>query len=234
MWFGLLACSGWAAETEEPMQSEPVKSEPVSQPESRAPTKAEPTSPEPAAASPLRVAKLAPGDGFEATVRIDAQPERKGFQGVWLERADGERLLLEYRPVAWLRPLAGRTVRVTGATYVPPGQAIMATHFKVDTLWVLGDPSEVPFVGFGPETTLSGKFGLTLPPPGAKNDDEWYQTFVTPDGARYLIERAAHDISDGAQVQVRVRAIEPSPTDAARRGGDWLWVLDSTPQAAMR
>ena len=70
-------------------------------------------------------------------------------------------------------------------------------------------------------------------PAGSKGADEPFLTFMTIDGSEYLVEGAPAELAEGAQTptQVQVRAVAPSMQYAARRGGDWLWVLELGPGA---
>ena len=95
--FALLACSS-APATVQPVQ--PVQ--PVREPPPAA--QAEMT-------TPLRVTEVPAGEGIEGTVRLAVATHGKQFQGVWLERPDGERLVLSYRADDWLKSLDGRAVR---------------------------------------------------------------------------------------------------------------------------
>ena len=135
------------------------------------------------------------------------------------------------RAYDWLKSLEGRAVRMTGETYWPDGQAIKATHYRVDTMWVLADASAVPILGFGPQTTLTGTLVKKTGPPSSKSAGEPFLTFLTIDGTEYLVEGAPAELAEGTQkqVQVQARAVAPSMQYAARRGGDWLWVLKLGP-----
>lgn len=165
-------------------------------------------------------------DGFEAVVRVDEKPGGKKFQGVWLERADGERWVVAYRPLEWLKLFVGRTVRVTGETYQPFGQAIMATHFKIATLAVTDKQGGLgPLLGVGPEVTLAGKFVETKGEVGTKSEGSTWWTFVAADGASYEIEGTLEEIAAGAATVV-ARKVEPDWSYAARRGADFLWVIE--------
>jgi hypothetical protein len=165
-------------------------------------------------------------DGFEAVVRVDEKPGGKKFQGVWLERADGERWVVAYRPLEWLKLFEGRTVRVTGATYEPFGQAINATHFKIATLAVTDKQGGLgPLLGVGPELTLAGRFVEAKGEAGTKSEGATWWTFVAADGAAYEIEGTLAEIAAGA-VTVVARKVEPDGSYAARRGADFLWVIE--------
>jgi hypothetical protein len=104
-----------------------------------------------------------------ATLRIDAVPGPRRFQGVWLELADGQRWLVDYRARDLWRVFDGAAVYVTGHCYVPFGQAINAPHFAVETL---GHVYEYdvggPYRSMGPELTLTGEFTLRTAPAGSK------------------------------------------------------------------
>lgn len=206
------ACGAPPAPVQEPQPASPAKVE--------APAAAkEETKPE---------TKEAPvAEGFEAVVRVDAKPGGKKFQGVWLERKDGERWVVAYRPEAWLRRFEGRTVRVTGATYQPFGQAINATHFKIATLAVAERQGGVgPWFGVGPELTLQGKFVQATGGPGTKAEGSTWWTFVTGAGKTFEVEGSAEEkIEAGVVVQVVARQVEPDMSYVARRGEDALWIL---------
>jgi hypothetical protein len=165
-------------------------------------------------------------DGFDAVVRVDEKPGGKKFQGVWLEREDGERWVVAYRPEAWLRVFEGRTVRVTGETYQPFGQAINSTHFRVFTLTVKEEKRGIgPLLGVGREQTLRGRFVDAVVPKGAKNEGDTYRTFVADGGAEFMIEEAPEGAPVGKSVQIVARAVEPDWSYHARRGGDYLWII---------
>lgn len=173
-------------------------------------------------------AKEAPAvEWIEAVIRVDEKPGGKKFQGVWLELANGERWVVAYRPEEWLRGFEGRTVRVTGATYQPFGQAINATHYRIATLEVSGRQRGMgPWFGVGPELTLTGKFARTTGAPGTKAEGSTWWTFVTSDGAEFEVEGSAVEkLEEGVTVQVVGREVEPDMSYRARRGEDALWVL---------
>ncbi len=216
---GLLACGAPPAQPEvvQPEAVQPkteTKEAPVTKVETKAETKAD--------------TKEAPAvEGIEAVIRVDEKPGGKKFQGVWLELANGERWVVAYRPEEWLRGFEGRTVRVTGVTYQPFGQAINATHYRIATLEVSGRQGGMgPWFAVGPELTLTGTFARTTGAPGTKAEGSTWWMFVTSDGAEFEVEGSAVEkLEEGVAVQVVGRKVEPDMSYRARRGGDALWVL---------
>lgn len=100
----------------------------------------------------MTVARDKPPRERRATVRVDAQPAGKKFQGVWLELADGARWVIDYRPRLPWRSFADREVLVTGGCYEPFGQAITAPHVRVDRMRFAEDRRGVqPYLEVGPE-----------------------------------------------------------------------------------
>ncbi|MFT3775729.1 MAG: hypothetical protein QM820_61060 [Minicystis sp.] len=166
---------------------------------------------------------------FEAVVRVDAQPQDKKFQGVWLERGDGEKWVVAYRPEGWLRGFEGKRVSVAGERYEPQGQAIMATHFRVHTIRVLDERAvDAPFfVEVGPERKMAGRFVERVGEKGTKLEGEKYTVFEADDGVAYGLANAV-EATAGVRVRVRARPVVVSPF-VARRGGPSLWILDVAP-----
>ncbi|MCY1009770.1 hypothetical protein OV079_30250 [Nannocystis pusilla] len=171
-------------------------------------------------------------DEFTATVRVDAEPGDKKFQGVWLERDDGVRWVVAYRPEPWLAAFEGQRVQVTGAVYQPEGQAILAPHFRVETLRLApGATTDAPFVAVLAERRLAGTFQERVGGPGTKLEGERYLVFEADDGTAYLLANAPAGGDSGRAATVKARVIEMSPY-VARRGGPYLWVLDVEPGRA--
>jgi len=166
---------------------------------------------------------------FEALLTIDEKPGAKKFQGVWLEREDGERFVVSYRVHPWFEGFAGHRVKVTGERYEPKGQAIMAPHFRVHTLEIAGDPKEAPMpsvLRLGAETKLRGEFEVRTVSSGAKGAGERYQVFVSDAGTTYYVTGSIEPGLMGKQVDIVGRESEPSPFYAAMRGGRYLWLID--------
>ncbi|MBP9203260.1 MAG: hypothetical protein KBG28_04795 [Kofleriaceae bacterium] len=169
---------------------------------------------------------------WRATVRIDPRPGGKKFQGVWLELADGQRWVIDYRPRAVWTDFADRPVRVTGGCYLPFGQAIAATHFRVATLVPDTEaprPEGWPVVAVGPDRrevmTLIEVTGAA----GTKTAGEVHLELADERGHHFLL--AGHDgdlPAVGLPVRVRVRPVEPSPYQA-RLGGAYLHLLGHEP-----
>lgn len=102
---------------------------------------------------------------FEATVRIDAQPGGKQFQGVWLDRDGGTTYLVAYRPQPELAALEGQRVEVAGRRKYPGPmtQHVQADHFELDHIAAV--PSDAPSFT-GDAQTLEGTVEL---PDGGKS-----------------------------------------------------------------
>src|SRR5690606_4502318 len=150
----------------------------------------------------------------------------KRFQGVWLEFADGARWVIDYRAREPWRSFQDREVFVTGGCYEPRGQAIMATHFRVDRMRLV-DPvrGQQPYLEVGPEQLLRGELVVESAPAGSKLAGTSALTFRGEDGTRYPV------IGDGAltpagPVAVRARVLLADLTYAARSGDSDLWILD--------
>lgn len=204
-----LGCGGPA---QEPVQS------PTAPP--TAEVKVEPTTPSGEAKVETRTAVAE----FEAVVRVDERPGGKKFQGVWLERADGERWVAAYRPLGWLRVFDGFKVRVTGGTYEPFGQAIRATHFHVDTIKI-SMRAEVSLLEVGPETAMTGTFVQVRGEAGSKSAGETWWTFVAADGKTYEIEGVTEGTIAAGAARVVARVAVPDWSYRARRGGEYLWLV---------
>lgn len=167
-------------------------------------------------------------ESFRATLRIDDEAGHKGFQGVWLERAGGERLLIAYRPHGYWKPFAGHEVKVTGQRYVPAGEAVMAEHFRVHTLSI--DPKKMTdLVRVETERVFEGKVEERTMEPGTKLAGETLTFFVATDGTSYsFVHRLDEMPPVGKSVRVRARVVEPTPF-ITRLGGPYLWLIEVVP-----
>ncbi len=165
---------------------------------------------------------------FQATVRIDAKPGGKQFQGVWLDRAGHEPLLIAYRPYGYWKPFEGKVVTVTGERYQPHGQSIGADHFRVHTMTV--DPkSMTDFVRVDPELSYVGKFEKRAMPAGSKLAGVTYDYFMANDGVSYAVANTPKDkIAVGTQVRVKARQVKRSPF-MSHVGGPHLWIIEIAP-----
>lgn len=161
-----------------------------------------------------------------ATVRIDAEPGSKRFQGVWLEFADGARWVIDYRAREPWRSFQDREVLVTGGCYEPLGQAIMATHFRVDRMRLV-DPvrGRQPYLEVGPEQLLHGELVIESAPTGSKLAGTSALTFRVEDGTRYPVTGDGA-LTPAGPVAVRARVLLADLTYAARTGDSDLWILD--------
>ena len=173
-------------------------------------------------------ATVSRAQAFEAVLQIEAKPGEKRLQGVWLERADGQRWIIAYRAEPCWRPFAGRRVRARGETYQPEGQAVLATHFRVRALELV-DPKAEPMaelIALGDEQVLSGSFQQMTWPAGSKLEGESQLVFERSDGTRYFLSGVPQAApAAGQRVEVRAREATPSPY-MAHPGGPHLFVLE--------
>jgi hypothetical protein len=160
-----------------------------------------------------------------AVVRIDAQPGGKKFQGVWLELADGQRWVVDYRPREVWRGFEGAEVLFSGHCYRPFGQAISATHFEVERMrFAAPGRGHGPLVEIGAEETLKGALELEGYPPGSKRagSQDWH--FRVDGGDRFRVWGGIDgDVASGPVV-VKARRVEIDPTWAATPTGAHLWI----------
>ncbi len=178
-----------------------------------------------------------PAEQLEATVRIDADPSGKRFQGVWLELADGERWVIDYRATEVWRGFQNEAVTVTGHRWEPSGQAINATHFRVATMKFAGPPTRaVPYRSLGPELIYRGQFIEHVWPAGTRRAGEVDHHFYTDDGDAFDLVGGS---GEPGQVAITARVVMVDPTYAATTGGPKLFVIrvhphDYTPAPVMR
>ena len=159
---------------------------------------------------------------MQAVVTIDAEPSGKRFQGVWLTQDDGTKWLVAYRPDPLWRVYEGHPVQVTGQPYTPEGQAISASHLRVETLVVVGEQAVVDPRGFGPEQTLQGRFERRSGEPGSRSEGATWSVFVVEAGLTYSILNPSAVRDDATSVRARV--VERSPF-VAHRGSLTLWLV---------
>lgn len=166
-------------------------------------------------------------EAFDATLRIDAAPGGKAFQGVWLERDDGSRWLIAYRAYGYWKPFEGKRVRVSGQRYLPQGQSMAGQHFRVETL--TADPNAMTeFVRVAAERTFYGTFEQEMMPVGSKMAGTAIDAFSSA-GVRYQLANVPKDKpAPGTKARVTAREVERSPF-MAHTGGKHLWIIDITP-----
>ena len=167
-------------------------------------------------------------ESFHATLRIDDKAGHKGFQGVWLERQDGKRLLIADRAYGYWKPFAGHQVEVTGERHEPAGEAVMAEHFRVHTLRI--DPGKMTsLVRVEAERVIEGKLEERTMEPGTKLAGEKYTYFVSADGTAYLPANALNERPPcGKSLKVKARPVELTPFET-RLGGPYLWIIEVLP-----
>jgi len=179
-------------------------------------------------------AKTPAGKGEAANVATgvvrnhEPDPARSGkqFIGADLERDDGTRWVLGYgRDPLW-QAFDGRRVEVHGEHFEPQNQALLAPHFRVHTLRVI-DERAGALQGFGAEQAMEGTIQRFAAPPNSKAAGFGLLELVEKNGKRWLLEYAPDDAPRGRPVTVRARPVEPSPTWAARVGGDYLWITEA-------
>ncbi|HWB81604.1 MAG TPA: hypothetical protein VG755_41870 [Nannocystaceae bacterium] len=196
------------------------------------PAPREPAPSEPAAAPVTNSPRMDPPPPeddltqLDALVEIDAEPGGKKFQGVWLVRDGGTRLVISYRAEPWLREFEGQRVHAKGRHYTPQGQAINAMHFRLEHMRVLDPQAKLStFVEVGPERTLTGVMREDVGAAGTKSEGERWHVFDSETDGRFLLANTPDDIVLEQRIAVRARSIVYSPF-VAHRGGPTLWVLD--------
>ena len=164
---------------------------------------------------------------FHATIRIDATPGGKKEQPVWLEFGPDKRWLIDYRPRELWRNFEDAEVIVTGICYQPFGQALAATHFKVDRLRLASAPIRaVPFLEIGPEVVLNGEFVVDVPHPGSKREGSDSIEFRSNDGTTYAIAgNSTVSQPELGAAAVSARRVELNLAYAATTGGPQIWIL---------
>ena len=168
----------------------------------------------------------APVTERRAILRIDEQPGGKKFQGVWLELDGGTMWVIDYRPRQPWRHFENREVLVTGGCYQPFGQAINATHFRVDRLrYAVPERGRQPYLEIGPEQILRGEFVDQTAPAGSKLAGSTSAMFRAEDGSAWGIV-VDQRFAPGTRATVRGRVLVADLTYAARTGDSDLWVVD--------
>ena len=161
---------------------------------------------------------------FAATVRIDAEAGSKQFQGVWLERADGEQWVIDYRPRDCWLPLENLQVKAVGNTYMPPGQAISATHFRVSMLEVIDPAPEARLVAVGPEETMTGTLQAAAGEAGSKSEGSSWLVFKSDSGSSWTLYNPSALGTATGSVTLTGRMVQLSPY-SAHAAGPQLCVL---------
>lgn len=162
---------------------------------------------------------------FEAKVVIDPSPGAKKFQGVWLERDDGQRWLIDYRARPYWTPFAEARVEVSGARYMPDGQAVTAVHFRLDTLRIVEPTPDHHLVRLGPKRQLTGRFVEVVGGPGTKSEARTMTLFAA-DGVRYFLANHEETFQGSGTATVRETALSPF---VAHLMGPRLWVVSFEP-----
>jgi hypothetical protein len=174
---------------------------------------------------PVSTAPTATTAERRAILRIDAEPGGKRFQGVWLEFASGARWVIDYRPRLPWRGFEGREVLVTGRCYAPVGQAIGATHFRVETLRVADAARGAqPYVEVGPEQRRHGELVVVNAPAGSKLAGTASLMFRDSDGEMWPTLSDAQ-LQPGPAI-VRARVLVADMAYVARSGSADLWIAD--------
>jgi hypothetical protein len=156
-----------------------------------------------------RIAKRLAGDAVTVTgvYRVDPVAQVKRFQGTWLDKADGKRLLLSYRPVPRYYPYIGKRVEVTGRypKIDPRAQRIVGPdHFTAQSITLLPGQQPGPkHIPTPPE--VSSKADL------ARHVGQWVRLHgkarerkISPHESHYL-QRLVVRLPDGHEVSTRKR-----------------------------
>jgi len=178
--------------------------------------------------NPAATTPATPAEEREAIVRIEAQPGAKRFQGVWLDFGADKRWVIDYRARELWKPFENREVIVTGQCYQPFGQAILATHFRVDRMrFVKPERGRGPILELGPEQKLRGTFTLYHFAAGSKRADSPERTFTDDAGKQWFLAGASETIpATGAAARVVAREVVPDLSWMAQADGPNLWILD--------
>jgi hypothetical protein len=162
---------------------------------------------------------------IRATVRIDAQPGGKKFQGVWLELGGDKRYVIDYRPRSLWLGFENHEVFVTGHCYQPFGQAIGATHFRVERMRFATRPTtSVPLFELGAEVVMKGHFVDHPYPAGSKLAGSSEQTFHHEDGTVYALAGHGGDELKPGPATIKARVVEVNMAHHAQTGGPTIWV----------
>ena len=115
-------------------------------------------------------------------------------------------------------------VEVRGQLWSPPGQAILATHFRVEELRPTEPRVESPRE-LGAERELRGRFALHAWLAGTKLEGHSSPLFIEEDGTQHLLVAVPESLPEpGAPVLVRARPVELSPF-VSRPEGPFLWII---------
>lgn len=154
------------------------------------------------------------------------QAPGKPFIGVRLERDDGTDLVVAYGSDSLWAAFDGQRVEATGHPYVPEGQALMAPHFRIETLRVVDEGAAL--LAVGPERSMEGTFVVHTVPRGRKRAGERVVEFVERNGTRWNLEHSPSPPPLDRPVQIRARRVDPNWAYAARMAGRYLWVVEVT------
>jgi len=159
------------------------------------------------------------------TLRVAPEQNATRFYGVWLERQDGSRWVIDYRARALWKWFADREVLITGECYAPEGHAIRATHFRVLTLRPVEPKLGLgPYLLIGPEQEFRGEVTSIAAPPGSKLAGSSRTVFKADDGTTYNI--AGEQVPKLGPATLHARVLEPDMSHHARTDGPDLWIVD--------
>jgi len=183
---------------------------------------------------PVEPSSVPAAEEVHATLRIDATPGPKHFQGVWLELAADKRWVIDYRPNELWRGFDGQAVIVTGHCYVPFGEALRATHFKVERMrFAARGTRVVPFFEVGPERLMRGMLVEHAWPAGSKlagSSEVRFRPDAPIDGVTDF-QIAGGLGSDGptfdTPIKIKARALVINRAYTATASGDSIWILST-------
>jgi len=166
-----------------------------------------------------------PTKQLRATLRIDTKPDGKKAQAVWLEHGD-KRWVVDYRPREFWKGFEGAEVIATGQCYEPFGQAINATHFRVDHIrFATVERGRSEILELGPEQKYGGRFERFEYPAGSKRGGDSEIDFHADDGTAYIIIGSSEQLPAVATpVVIKARTVTPDYSHHAQRSGPSLWI----------
>ena len=159
-------------------------------------------------------------EGIIHAFHYDPNDPGKQFLGAEIECGDGKTWVITYNEQSPYHAFAGRQVVVSGEPYKPKGQYLLGQeHFRVSTMQLVEVKPAAEFVEVGARQDLFGRFER-----GTSETGESTLSFVTEDGAPFLVANDAAGMTVGSRVEVWAYSIQPSPL-GLRPPGQYLWII---------